>query len=217
MAILRLVVCLVVIQAAASAVAKPILSFDVQLTPEQVVPIPGEPHPSGISTASGVVHFTLNDTPSGPTLDYEFVFSGLNANVPSGIVPIPDEDIVGIHIHTGDAGELGPISYGVLNPDHDDDRYIIDTLDNSADVLGGTWDRDDEGPGLAQPLASLIDDLYAGNLYIAVHTGQFMSPNQELRGQILPPVTPEPASLLLWTLLAAGAALVWYRRREAAA
>jgi hypothetical protein len=87
---------------------------------------------------------------------------------------IGDPALPGSHIHNAPAGSNGPIVFGFNNPDG--------TWPLSGNAV---WTGIDPG---------LVDELFAGNLYVNFHTTQF--PGGEVRGQILLVPAPAGAALL---------------------
>jgi hypothetical protein len=170
--------------------------FTANLTGDQEVP-PVE------TNASGTAIFELSDDQS--TLSYSIETFGLDI----GSIKTEEDqgdDIVGAHIHIAPAGENGPIVFGIFRPQHDkNDRLITINGESGLIKFEGVWDAADVANDAA-PLADHLDDLFAGNLYINIHTTEF--PGGEIRGQII----PEPSTLLL--LGSAFAVLALTRRRR---
>lgn len=92
----------------------------------------------------------------------------------------------GSHIHNAPAGSNGPIVFGFNNPD-------------------GTWPLEGSAVWENMP-GAMVDELFAGNLYVNFHTTQF--PSGEVRGQIL--LVPTPAAGL--ALLGLGGLALTRRR-----
>ncbi|MDJ0845516.1 PEP-CTERM sorting domain-containing protein [Crocosphaera sp.] len=118
-----------------------------------------------------------------------------------------DGTVTKIHFHTGFADEASP--FHVLNiygPYDDADADFASR--NHPIVVSGIWsDADactDDGcetdPATSKALTPYLDDLFAGGLYINIHTSKVGG--GEVRGQIEP--VPEPL-----TILGAGTAIAF--------
>jgi hypothetical protein len=146
-----------------------------------------------VTSASALGSFTLFDTPAGPELEYFISTQGLDLD--GSQTADPNDDVTGLHIHLGAIGEVGPLVFGILNPDHDGaPDFMVDPV---AGTLQGRWTPDDVFQG-ADSLNARVGDLLAGNLYIQFHTTEFPSSDglAVVRGQILNSV-PESGTLLL--------------------
>ncbi len=172
------------------------------------------------STAFGRADFVLTDTLAGPQLAYTLSLTGLDLDPDPGQRTDPN-DVVGVHMHLHVPGVIGPHILNIFgNPSEDDADLVVDF---DAETLTGVFDlsdasRDpDTGELLPQafPLTTKVidnwlDELRAGELYIAVHSmdrAMNAPPGVDIRGNIF--AVPEPASAC-W--LAAGPVLLARRR-----
>lgn len=112
---------------------------------------------------------------------------------------------VGGHIHLGEAGTNGPVIFNFTS-------FLPATSSGSTDPTNGTLSAADEL------------ELYAGNLYVNLHTAQY--PAGEIRGQLLfagggmpgpGTVVPEPSTLILLTSGLAGLGVLMLRTRRSSA
>jgi hypothetical protein len=120
------------------------------------------------------------------------------------------DNLTAMHIHAAPVGVNGPVVFGFLNPNSDvnpPDLVITPFVGMVGGRVTGKWDLP-EGAG-GQTLATQLGNLFNSGLYANFHTMAF--PGGEIRGQILP--TPEPGTLTLFALGAAGLALAAWRRR----
>ncbi len=139
------------------------------------------------SSATGNAVFLLNDAED--KLEYEIEIMG-------GIADLGDENsgnkVTKVHLHVieGDEfrnGEIfddGKHVFNVYTPD-DNDLQIIQ--DDGKVTFKGIWDANDfvpENPGLLdnRTLTSQLGNLFAGNLFVNIHTAN--NPSSEIRGII---------------------------------
>jgi CHRD domain len=163
-----------------------ILEFNFALDGSQVVP------PNN-SNAAGAAQLLLVDTDTQQfSIDLLVFGIGLDELAETG------PNGTAVHIHSGAAGETGPIvvDLGFLS------NFAVDgpgiRLSITDALFGGT-----QGALTSDP-ATNIEDLLAGNLYVQVHTDDF--PGGQIRGQIV----PEPALL---SMMAIGGLVLVRRKR----
>ena len=161
--------------------------------------------PAFDTDASGFARFELNEAQT--ELSYFIQLEGL--------VLTPDiadrtelNDVTRIHLHTAPVGSNGPHVLNIFGlPSEDDDDLVIDFANGT---LSGVWDDgdafDDSGnlfdqtaPGTTKLLSDFVDELFAGDLYLQVHSlasdVSIPASPGELRGQLSQGV-PEPTTLL---------------------
>lgn len=135
---------------------------------------------------SGLFEVPANDSPAigsmFGTYDADANTFSFSWEISDNLLGMPSSP--GAHIHNAPPGVNGPVVFGFNEPD-------------------GTWPL--VGNAVWTDLsAEMVDELFAGNLYLNFHTTAF--PGGEIRGQIVP--TPGAAGVL------AGAALMGLRRRR---
>jgi hypothetical protein len=151
-----------------------------------------------MSTASGFATQTLNDDQTRLEIDITLLGVDLDGmQTPDD----PDDNVTASHIHAAPAGVNGGIVFGFIGPNSDTNGDLV--IDPVAGTIVSAWDLT-EGNGTT--LGDQLTNLFAGGLYINVHTPAF--PGGEIRGQILP--VPEPGSL---ALLAIGLIAIAFVRR----
>ncbi len=86
------------------------------------------------------------------------------------------EDVVVAHLHIGAKGTNGPVVAFLFGP-------ITNPVSIECATLTGIITQEDlVGPLAGQTLATLVNEIISGNIYINVHTVQH--PNGEIRGQL---------------------------------
>lgn len=153
------------------------------------------------STATGFARFELDA--SGSQLSYQLDLDGVDLEPIAANRTDPD-DVLAIHIHLHVADVIGPHILNIFgNPSEDDADLVVDFENES---LSGVFDASDSlDPATGEPFfpddplaTKLIDDwldeLDAGQLYIAVHTRRIADvapPGVAIRGDIFR--VPEPS------------------------
>jgi hypothetical protein len=160
---------------------------------------PGEVPPTN-SPALGVATFDLNDAETQIAFTISF---GLDVGSP----PLTSPLVAG-HIHVGTPDVAGPVILPFPNL----------PLGSTSGTFSGVLTAANLTPaGGINTFADAVEALKAGNTYTNLHTTQF--PGGEIRGQNPPsPLgasVPEPSTLGLFGVGAAGLALAARRRRRA--
>jgi hypothetical protein len=142
--------------------------------------------PQFTAVMSGVFEVPPNDSPALGTMigTYDAVANTFSFSweITDNLIGMPASP--GAHIHNAPPGVNGPVVFGFNEPD-------------------GTWPL--VGNAVWTDLSpEMVDELFAGNLYLNFHTTAF--PAGEIRGRIVP--TPGAVGIL------AGAALMGLRRRR---
>lgn len=139
------------------------------------------------SPATGTFTGVLSLTGGTAVLTFTVNYTGLIGGV-----------VVAAGFHNAPPGFVGPSV-------RDYDPMLFTSPDG---IFMGTWTSSD-----AQPLTpALVSELFAGNIYFEIATQEF--PTGEIRGQLQ--VVPEPATVWLALLGAAGIGLAGLVRRRAA-
>ncbi len=173
------------------------------------------------SSAAGFATFTLNDDRTA--LEYFIQLEGLTLKSDISERTQP-QDVTKIHFHVAPLGANGPPVLNIFGlPSEDDDEIVVDF---AAGTLSGIWnDRDVvdlNGNGLAdnnetKPLTDFLDELFASQLYVQVHTVKFDKPDfpGELRGQIstVPEPVPEASTVLGMSFLMGAGVLIQGKRK----
>ena len=150
------------------------------LTSDQEVP-PVE------SEAMGTVEMLLNE--AGDAITYSLTVSGLDFGefIGDGTPQTPetDDDVTGLHIHNAPRGENGPIVFGIINPNQDDDDVTFTLNPDGSTTIAGIGEETDPAN---EPLSAFVEVLRAAEpgeelpLYWNIHTVEF--PMGEIRGQL---------------------------------
>jgi len=160
-------------------------TFNVTLTGDQEVP-------ARPTTASG--NGTVTWDPETSTADYSIVVSGLDFGPVLGLEPQTEteaDDVTNMHVHNAPRGENGPVVFGQIAPEHDDDDLGIelevqDVVPNGDGswTVSGSWEPTDPATVSITEFADELTAATAGNdvpLYFNVHTTTW--PGGEIRGQ----------------------------------
>jgi hypothetical protein len=144
--------------------------------------------PPNASTATGMGTFVLNDAQT--ELAFTVTYAGLTGG-----------NFSAAHFHApAPPGMNAGVARGLANP-------AETGAPATSGVMSGIW-KDTDAAALT---ATRVSQLFAGTTYFNIHNATF--PGGEIRGQIL--VTPEPTTVTLLLVGAAGLAAVWLRKRRA--
>jgi Ca2+-binding RTX toxin-like protein len=146
--------------------------------------------PNG-STASGFGTVVFDS--SAVAASYSFDTEGVDFGpITSGQTPTDPNDVTNTHFHSQVRGVAGPVVFGQITPNHDnDDRAFILNTDGSWSV-SGRWETTDPvpitnfSPILGDTFANVMGSAMAGDeipLYFNVHSVQF--PGGVIRGQLV--------------------------------
>lgn len=138
------------------------------------------------SIATGMATVSLDEDGN---IDYSLTITGLDFGqfLGSGTPQTPEEedDVTGLHIHSGARGSTGPHEFSILDfTEQDETDVTITQNQDGSTIISGSWSQTENDIP-----TSLIDFLSEGGLpgqesefYFQVHTNEH--PKGELRGQI---------------------------------
>lgn len=154
------------------------------------------------TTATGDASFSLND--AGTHLHYAIQLHGLDLE-PIAANRTDPNDVIGMHIHLTVPDVTGPHILNIFGLPSEDDADLV--VDYQHESLSGVFDMSDASrdpdtgdllpqffPLTTKLISDWLDELAAGELYLAVHTVEASAtpPGVALRGQIIP--VPAPGS-----------------------
>jgi hypothetical protein len=155
------------------------------------------------SAATGSAILVLNEDENRLDIDIQFAGLDLDGNQ----TPDSDDDNVTVaHIHRAPAGSNGPVVFGFIGPNNDENGDLV--IDPVAGRIVSGWDLNE---GNETTLAEELPNLFEGDLYVNIHSVEF--PNGEIRGQIS--VIPIPATLPLFAAALAALGVGSWRARKA--
>jgi len=154
--------------------------------------------------ARGTAEMTLNE--AGDAFSYSITVSGLDfGELIDGTpqTPSTDDDVTGLHIHNAPRGENGPVVFGQINPNQDDDDISFVLNQDGSTTISGIGEPGEEADPEGVPFSDFVDVLRGNqpgdevDLYWNIHTNEF--PSGEIRGQFqissdILPNTPPVAS-----------------------
>jgi CHRD domain len=154
------------------------------------------------SAATGSATLVLNDAQD--RLEINIQFTGLDLDGTQ--TPETDDDVTVAHIHRAPAGANGPVVFGFIDPNNDENDDLV--IDPVAGMIFSGWDPNE---GNDTTLAAELSNLFNEGLYVNIHSMKF--PGGEIRGQIA--VIPIPAAFPLFAVALAALGLGSWRARRA--
>ena len=154
------------------------------------------------SVATGSASLILNEPQNRLEISIQFTGLDLDGNQ----TPQTDDDVTAAHIHRAPAGANGPVVFGFINPNNDQNDDLI--VDPAAGTIFSGWDLNE---GNNTTLAAELSNLFNENLYVNIHSVEF--PAGEIRGQIA--LIPIPATLPLFVVALAALGVGSWRARKA--
>jgi quercetin dioxygenase-like cupin family protein len=137
------------------------------------------------SQATGVANLELN---SKNEIDYSLTVNGLDfGKLEEGSTPQTsnneNDDVTGIHIHSGERGTNGSHAFNIVDSNKQDENDLNITLnEDGSTTLSGTWNQEEK-----EIPTSLVDFFKSdvpgtqSDFYFQIHTEG--NPNGEIRGQ----------------------------------
>jgi hypothetical protein len=153
------------------------------------------------SAAMGSATLVLND--ARDRLDINIQFTGLDLDGNQTLAM--DDNVTAAHIHRAPAGDTGPVVFGFIGPNNDQNGDL--EVDPDAGTIVSGWDLNE---GNNTTLAAELPNLFNQGLYVNIHSEEFLM--GEIRGQIT--VIPIPAALPLFAAALTGLGLGAWRARK---
>jgi hypothetical protein len=138
------------------------------------------------SAATGNAILVLNEDENRLDIDIQFEGLDLDGNQTPDLA---DDNVTAAHIHRAPAGSNGPVVFGFIGPNNDENGDLV--IDPVAGRIVSGWDLSE---GNETTLAEELPNLFEGDLYVNIHSAEF--PMGEIRGQVA--VIPFPATLPLF-------------------
>jgi hypothetical protein len=154
------------------------------------------------SAATGSAILVLNEGENRLDIDIQFTGLDLDGNQ----TPDPSDNVTVAHIHRAPAGSNGPVVFGFIGPNNDENADLV--IDPVAGRILSGWDLSE---GNETTLAEELSNLFEGDLYVNIHSVEF--PMGEIRGQIS--LIPIPATLPLFAAALAALGVGSWRARKA--
>jgi quercetin dioxygenase-like cupin family protein len=138
------------------------------------------------SQATGVANLELN---SEDEIDYSLTVNGLDfGELEEGSTPQTpnneNDDVTGIHIHSGEQGTNGSHAFNVVDSNKQDENDLNITLnEDGSTTLSGTWNQEEKE--IPKSLVDFFNSDVPGtqsDFYFQIHTEG--NSNGEIRGQI---------------------------------
>jgi serralysin len=123
------------------------------------------------------------------TASYSFTIEGVDYGPVTGGAAQTEttlDDVTSTHFHNDVRGENGPVVFGQLNPDQDDDDLAIVLNPDGSWTVSGVWETTDPANVSITEFADALGSAAVGSevpLYFNVHTTAF--PGGEIRGQLI--------------------------------
>jgi hypothetical protein len=155
------------------------------------------------SAATGSAILVLNEDENRLDIDIQFTGLDLDGNQTPDL---DDDNVTAAHIHRAPIGSNGPVVFGFIGPNNDENGDLV--IDPVAGTIVSGWDLNE---GNQTTLAEELPNLFEGDLYVNIHSAEF--PMGEIRGQIS--VIPIPATLPLFAAALAALGVGSWRARKA--
>ncbi len=191
----------VVVLGLAAAAADAASLFGSRLSGKQEVP------PNALPNLGAATYMLKGAATLTPSLSFDLLFDdlfnfGLAGSMGSQVV-------TGLHIHQAQRGVNGPVVFGIINPDSDDNNDVNFAVNADGTTrITGVWNADEGNGGFSfADFAAIFASVVPGDelpFYLNLHTIEF--PAGAIRGQITAVPLPAGVTLLL-TALGLGAFL----------
>jgi serralysin len=123
------------------------------------------------------------------TASYSFTVNGVDFGLATGGTAQTEttlDDVGGTHFHNDVRGENGPVVFGQIHPEHDNDDLSIVLNPDGSWTVSGIWEMSDPANVSITEFADELDSTAIGSdapLYFNIHTTEF--PGGVIRGQLV--------------------------------